>query len=64
MKFCSATNTWTQLGAAGAAGGGITVYSGPSLTLSGTLYFPPGGGGASSGTETNVDVEAPTATSV
>lgn len=64
MKFCSATNTWTQLGNAGQAGGGVITYSGPSLTFTGTLYFPPGGGGASSGTETNVDVEAPTAATI
>lgn len=38
--------------------GGIIIYSGPSLTLTGTLYFPASGGGASSTTETNVDVEA------
>jgi hypothetical protein len=41
------------------SGGGIVTYSGPSLTVTGTLYFPIGGGGVSSGTETNVDVEAP-----
>ena len=47
-----------------AGGGGIVTYSGAALTPSGTLYFPIGGGGASSATETNVDIEAPAAATV
>ena len=47
-----------------AGGGGIVTYSGAALTPSGTVYFPIGGGGASSATETNVDIEAPAAATV
>lgn len=50
--------------ACSSGGGGIVTYSGPSLTITGTLYFPIGGGGVSSSTETNVDVEAPSAATV
>jgi hypothetical protein len=55
----STAMTWGNSG-----GGGIVVYSGPSLTVSGTAYFPISGGGSSSATETNVDVEAPSAATV
>jgi hypothetical protein len=48
----------------GGTGGGITVYSGPSVSLLGTQYFPIGGGASNSGTETNVDVESPAAATV
>lgn len=58
--FCLASGS----SCASASGGGIVTYSGPSLTLTGTLYFPIGGGGASSGTEANVDVEAPSVATV
>lgn len=58
--FCLASGS----SCAAASGGGIITYSGLSLTLTGTLYFPIGGGGSSSGTEANVDVEAPSAATV
>ena len=46
------------------AGAAPVVYSGPSLTLSGTLYFPIGGGGLTSSTETNVDLDSPAAATI
>ena len=49
----------------GSGGGGIVTYSGPALTfITGTQFFPIGGGGVSSTTETNVDVESPAAVTV
>jgi hypothetical protein len=51
------------LAAAGSAAG-IVTYSGPSLTFTGTAFFPIGGGGLSSTTETNVDLAAPAAATV
>lgn len=51
--------------AASGGGGGIVTYSGPALTfITGTQFFPIGGGGVSSTTETNVDVESPSAVTV
>jgi hypothetical protein len=59
------TCVWTQQVNTGSSnGGGITVYSGTGLTLSGTLYFPIGGGATPSSTETNVDVDSPSAATV
>ena len=50
---------------AASGGGGIVTYSGPALTfITGTQFFPIGGGGVSSTTETNVDVESPAAVTV
>jgi len=49
---------------AGGGGGGIVVYSGAAVTPTGTLFFPIGGGSASSATETNVDVGSPAAATV
>lgn len=46
------------------SGASIVVYSGPSLTLSGTLYFPIGGGGLTSATEANVDIDSPAAATI
>ena len=46
------------------AGAAPVVYSGPSLTLSGTLYLPIGGGGLASTTETNVDLDSPAAATI
>jgi hypothetical protein len=51
------------LAAAGNAAG-IVTYSGPSLTFTGTAFFPIGGGGLSSTTETNVDLASPAAATV
>jgi len=52
-------------GGGGNGGGpGILTYSGPSLSLASTQYFPPGGGASASGTETNVDVESPAAVTI
>ena len=50
--------------AAAGTGAGIVTYSGPSLTFSGTLYFPIGGGGLSSATESNVDIDSPAAVTI
>lgn len=55
--------TWTCQGQSG-TGGGITVYSGASISFSGTQFFPLGGGTAPSATESAVDVEAPTAATI
>jgi len=54
----------TISGGGSSASGGIVTYSGAALTPSGTIYFPIGGGGLSSATETNVDVESPAAATV
>lgn len=49
----------------GSGGGGITVFSGSSLTVTAnTYYFPIGGGATPSTTETNVDIEAPSAATI
>lgn len=63
---CSAGNVWTQqLNSGTATGGGITVYSGTGLTVTAnTYYFPIGGGGTPSTTETNVDVDSPSAATI
>lgn len=56
---------WTQqLDTGSSSGGGITVYSAASLSLTGTQYIPIGGGGLPSATETDVDTAAPTAATV
>jgi hypothetical protein len=46
------------------AGAAPVVYSGPSLTLTGTQYLPIGGGGLASTTETNVDLDSPAAATI
>src|SRR5712671_4573971 len=63
---CKPDNIWTQqLNSGSATGGGITVYSGTSLTVTAnTYYFPVGGGGTPSTTETNVDVDSPSAATI
>jgi hypothetical protein len=56
---------WTQqLNTGSSNGGGITVYSAPSVSLSGTQYIPIGGGGLPSGTEASVDTPSPSAATV
>lgn len=60
-----ATTAFVQAAiAAAGTGAGIVTYSGPSLTFTGTLFFPIGGGGLSSTTETNVDIDAPAAVTI
>lgn len=60
-----ATTAFVQAAiAAAGTGAGIVTYSGPALTFTGTLYFPIGGGGLSSTTETNVDIDAPAAVTI
>ncbi len=60
-----ATTAFVQAAiAAAGTGAGIVTYSGPSLTFSGTQYFPIGGGATSSTTETNVDIDAPAAVTI
>lgn len=60
-----ATTAFVQAAiAAAGTGSGIVTYSGPSLTFSGTLYFPIGGGGLSSSVESNVDIDSPAATTI
>jgi hypothetical protein len=59
------TCVWTQqLNTGSSNGGGITVYSAASLSLTGTQYIPIGGGGLPSSTETNVDTASPSAATV
>lgn len=54
--------TWTQqLNTGSSSGGGVITYSGAGITLTGTLFFPAGGGGVPSGTESNVDLAASSA---
>jgi hypothetical protein len=56
---------WTQqLNTGSSNGGGITVYSAPSVSLAGTQYIPIGGGGLPSGTEASVDTPSPSAATV
>lgn len=57
---------WTQqLNSGTSTGGGISVYSSPaSVALTGTQFFPIGGGGTPSTTETNVDVDSPSSATV
>lgn len=60
-----ATTAFVQAAiAAAGTGAGIVTYSGPALTFTGTLYFPIGGGGLSSATETNVDIDSPAAVTI
>ena len=60
-----ATTAFVQAAiAAAGTGAGIVTYSGPSLTFSGTQYFPIGGGASSSSTETNVDIDSPAAVTI
>ena len=60
-----ATTAFVQAAiAAAGTGAGIVTYSGPSLTFTGTQYFPIGGGATSSATETNVDIDAPAAVTI
>lgn len=50
---------------AGATGGGMFNYSDNGLTLTANTYFAPiGGGGATTTTEANVSIKAPSATTV
>lgn len=50
--------TGSACGTSANAGGGLTVYSGlAGVALTGTLYFPIGGGSQASATETNVDAD-------
>jgi hypothetical protein len=55
-----ATNC-TPSGSSGSGSGGISTYSAPAITLpaAGTTFFPPGGGGLPSSTESNVSVGTP-----
>jgi len=54
--------TWTQqLNTGSSSGGGVITYSGAGVSLTGTLFFPAGGGGVPSGTESNVDLAASSA---
>lgn len=57
---------WTQqLNSGTATGGGISVYSGTALTVTAnTYYFPVGGGGIPSTTETNVDLDSSSAATI
>jgi hypothetical protein len=48
----------------GGGGGGWLGYSGAGLTISGTQYFPVTGGGLPSATETDVDLPAPSASTI
>lgn len=60
-----ATTAFVQAAiAAAGTGAGIVTYSGPSLTFSGTQFFPIGGGASASGTETNVDIDSPAAVTI
>jgi hypothetical protein len=60
-----ATTAFVQAAiAAAGTGAGIVTYSGPSLAFTGTQYFPIGGGASSSTTETNVDIDSPTAVTI
>lgn len=63
---CSAGNIWTQqLNSGTATGGGITMYSATGLTVTAnTYYIPIGGGGSISTTETNVDIDSPSAATI
>ncbi len=54
----------TVSGGGGGTGGGITVFSGSTITLLGTQYLAIGGGAAISSTEASVEIESPTAASV
>jgi hypothetical protein len=53
-----------DLEAAAGNGAGIVTYSGPSLTFTGTAFFPIGGGGLSSTTEANVDLASPASATI
>jgi hypothetical protein len=66
LFFCTATNTFTQqLNSGSSSGGGVSVYSANGLTVTAnTYYFPIGGGGSPSTTETNVDVDSPAAATI
>jgi len=60
-----ATTAFVQAAiAAAGTGAGIVTYSGPSLTFSGTQFFPIGGGATASTTETNVDIDSPAAVTI
>ena len=60
-----ATTAFVQAAiAAAGTGAGIVTYSGPAVALTGTQYFPIGGGATSSTTETNVDIDAPAAVTI
>jgi len=58
-------NGTITIGTSGSGNGAGIVSSGASaVSLTGTIYVPFGGGGFSSSTEANVDLEAPTAATV
>ena len=63
---CQSTNVYTQqLNTGSSSGGGISVYSANGLTVTAnTYYFPIGGGGTPSTTETNVDIDSPAAATI
>ena len=54
----------TISGGGGGTGGGLTVFSGSSITLLGTQFVAVGGGAAVSTTEASVEIQSPTAASV
>lgn len=60
-KFLNGVGGYTVPPGSGGTGGGVSGYSGASLTVSGTQFFPPTGGGLPSATETDVDLGAPAA---
>jgi hypothetical protein len=52
-------------GGGGTSGGGLTVYSGTAgVALSGTIFFPVGGGSAANATETAVDADISASTTI
>jgi hypothetical protein len=61
---CTVANFSSICSGGGGSGAGLITYSGPSLSLSGTQYFPIGGGGAASATEANVDLDSPAAATI
>jgi hypothetical protein len=57
--------TGVGCGVSGTAGGGLTVYSGTAgIALSGTVFFPVGGGSQASATETTVDADISASTTI
>ncbi len=62
-KFLNGTGGYTVPAGSG-GGGGWLGYSGAGLSFSGTQYFPVVGGGTPSATETDVDLPAPSASTI
>lgn len=57
--------TGAGCGSSGTQGGGIVVYSGTAgIALTGTVYFPIGGGSAANATEASVDADVQASTTV